>query len=138
MCNSQVLDSTNLKYLSFTIWRTTWFGSIFIPIVDFGLPGLLCFNVTFNNILFISWLSVLLVEETWRKAPTCRNTNLKYLSFTIWRTTWFGSINVMYIKHVNVNNWNELDLLLHMQSVSITIDAVSLNLDQGKTYNIMW
>ena len=33
------------------------------------------FNATFNNISFISWRSVLLVEEaksTWRKLPTCR------------------------------------------------------------------
>jgi hypothetical protein len=29
-------------------------------------------------------------------------------------------------------------LQLPMQSVPITTDAVSLNLDQGKVYNIMW
>jgi hypothetical protein len=30
-----------------------------------------------------------------------------------------------------------LDLQLHMQSVPITTDVVSLNLDQGEMYNIM-
>jgi hypothetical protein len=31
-----------------------------------------------------------------------------------------------------------LDLPLPIQSVSITTDAVSLNLDQSEVYNIMW
>ena len=31
-----------------------------------------------------------------------------------------------------------LDLQLYMQSVPITTDVVSYNLDQGKVYNIMW
>ena len=31
-----------------------------------------------------------------------------------------------------------LDLQLPMQSVPITTDVVSSNLDQGKVYNIMW
>ena len=31
-----------------------------------------------------------------------------------------------------------LDLQLPMQSVSITTDVVSSNLDQGEMYNIMW
>jgi len=31
-----------------------------------------------------------------------------------------------------------LDLQLSMQSVSITTDVVSSNLDQGEVYNIMW
>jgi len=31
-----------------------------------------------------------------------------------------------------------LDLQLPMQSVTITTDAVSSNLDQGEVYNIMW
>ena len=31
-----------------------------------------------------------------------------------------------------------LDLQLPMQSVPITTDVVSLNLDQGEVYNIMW
>ena len=31
-----------------------------------------------------------------------------------------------------------LDLQLPMQSVPITTDIVSSNLDQGKVYNIMW
>jgi hypothetical protein len=31
-----------------------------------------------------------------------------------------------------------LDLQLPMQSVSITTDGVSSNLDQGEAYNIMW
>ena len=30
-----------------------------------------------------------------------------------------------------------LDLQLHMQSVPVTTDVVSLNLDQGEMYNIM-
>ena len=32
----------------------------------------------------------------------------------------------------------QLDLQLPMQSVPITTDVVSLNLDQGDVYNIMW
>jgi len=32
----------------------------------------------------------------------------------------------------------ELDLQLPMQSVPITTDVVSANLDQGEVYNIMW
>ena len=36
-----------------------------------GLGGMV-FNATFNNISIISWLSVLLVEETQRKPLTCR------------------------------------------------------------------
>jgi hypothetical protein len=31
-----------------------------------------------------------------------------------------------------------LDLQLPMQSVPITTDVVSSNLDQGEVYNIMW
>jgi hypothetical protein len=31
----------------------------------------------------------------------------------------------------------QLDLQLHMQSVAITTDVVSSNLDQGDVYNIM-
>ena len=31
-----------------------------------------------------------------------------------------------------------VDLQLPMQSVSITTDVVSSNLDQGEVYNIMW
>jgi hypothetical protein len=31
-----------------------------------------------------------------------------------------------------------LDLKLPMQSVPITTDVASSNLDQGKVYNIMW
>ena len=31
-----------------------------------------------------------------------------------------------------------MDLQLSMQSVSITTDVVSSNLDQGEVYNIMW
>ena len=46
------------------------------------------FNSTFNNVLAISWQSVLLVEETGgheRKPPTCRNslTNLFSLQFLL-------------------------------------------------------
>jgi hypothetical protein len=32
----------------------------------------------------------------------------------------------------------QLDLQLPMQSVPITTDVVSSNLEQGKVYNIMW
>jgi hypothetical protein len=32
----------------------------------------------------------------------------------------------------------KLDLQLPVQSVPITTDVVSLNLDQGEVYNIMW
>ena len=32
----------------------------------------------------------------------------------------------------------ELDLQLPMQSVPITTDAVSSNLEQGEVFNIMW
>jgi hypothetical protein len=32
----------------------------------------------------------------------------------------------------------ELELQLPMQSVSITTDVVSSNLDQGVVYNVMW
>jgi hypothetical protein len=32
----------------------------------------------------------------------------------------------------------ELDLQLHIQSVYITTDVVSSNLDQGEVHNIMW
>jgi hypothetical protein len=32
----------------------------------------------------------------------------------------------------------KLDLQLPLQSVPITTDVVSLNLDQGEVYNIMW
>jgi hypothetical protein len=46
------------------------------------------FNSTFNNVLAISWQSVLLVEETGghgRKLPTCRHslTNLFSLQFLL-------------------------------------------------------
>ena len=34
--------------------------------------------------------------------------------------------------------WGELNLHLPMQSVPITTDVVSSNLDQGEVYNIMW
>ena len=32
----------------------------------------------------------------------------------------------------------QLDIQLPMQSVPITTDVVSSNLDQGEVYNIMW
>jgi hypothetical protein len=34
--------------------------------------------------------------------------------------------------------WWKLDLQLPMQSVPITTDGVSSNLEQGEMYNIMW
>ena len=37
-----------------------------------------------------------------------------------------------------VSSESEFDLQLPMQSVPITSDVVSSNLDQGEVYNIMW
>jgi hypothetical protein len=37
-----------------------------------------------------------------------------------------------------VSSESEFDLQLPMQSVPITTDVVSSNLDQGEVYNIMW
>jgi len=45
----------------------------------------MAFNATFNNISVISWLSVLLVEETGdtsarRKRPTCRKSLTNFIT----------------------------------------------------------
>ena len=53
------------------------------------------FNATFKNISFISWRSVLLVEETWvlkRKSPTCRKslTNFYHIMFIEYTSPWTG------------------------------------------------
>jgi hypothetical protein len=42
-----------------------------------------------------------------------------------------------YERETNVVVWL-LDLQLPMQSVPITTDVVSSNLDQGEVYNIIW
>jgi hypothetical protein len=38
----------------------------------------------------------------------------------------------------SIKNGTKLELQLPMHSVPITTDVVSLNLDQGEVYNIMW
>jgi hypothetical protein len=38
------------------------------------------FNATFNNITVISWRSVLLVEETGGKKPTCRKSPTNFIT----------------------------------------------------------
>ena len=38
------------------------------------------FNATFNNISVILWQSVLLVEKTWRKSPTCRKSLTNFIT----------------------------------------------------------
>ena len=43
---------------------------------------------------------------------------------------------VYLITHVDVIVW-KLDLQLHMQSVHITTDVVSSNIDQAEVHNIM-
>jgi hypothetical protein len=42
------------------------------------------------------------------------------------------------IMFLHIHGSFQLDLQLPMQSVPITTDAVSSNLDQGEVYNIMW
>jgi hypothetical protein len=42
---------------------------------------LMVFNTTFNNISVISWRSVLLVEETGRKPPTCRKSLTDFITY---------------------------------------------------------
>ena len=51
----------------------------------------------------------------------------------------FHSTDFIYILEavVAVIVW-QLDLQLPMQSVPITTDVVSSNLDQGEVYNTMW
>jgi hypothetical protein len=44
---------------------------------------------------------------------------------------------VYLITHVDVIVW-KLDLQLHMQSVHITTDVVSSNIDQAEVHTIMW
>jgi hypothetical protein len=47
----------------------------------------------------------------------------------------------MYTMNLTLNTWRwnlGLDIQLPMQSVPITTDVVSLNLDQDEVYNIMW
>ena len=48
----------------------------------------------------------------------------------------YYAVDSMY-SFVAVIVWS-LDLQLSMQSVPITTDVVSSNLDQGEVYNIMW
>ena len=44
---------------------------------------------------------------------------------------------VYLITHVDVIVW-KLELQLHMQSVHITTDVVSSNIDQAEVHTIMW
>jgi hypothetical protein len=46
-------------------------------------------------------------------------------------------INVKYQTYIKQCTIRQLDLQLPMQSVPITTDVVSSNLDQGEVYNIM-
>ena len=53
--------------LDFGSVPTVWYFSIFIlleNVLENVSVGFMVFNATFNNLLVISWLSVLLVEET--------------------------------------------------------------------------
>jgi hypothetical protein len=56
-CKLKINSSENQKLRNYVYF---WFGLWFMV-----------FNDTFNNILVISWRSVLLVEETWRKPLSC-------------------------------------------------------------------
>jgi hypothetical protein len=93
------------------------------------------FNATFNNMLVISLRSVLFVEETGGPEKTtdlsCDILIANYVSMYIVYNllTKIGAV-------VAVIAWY-LDLPLPIQSVSITTDVVSLNLDQSEVYNIM-
>ena len=51
-----------------------------------GLCWFMVFNAIFNKISVISWRSVLLMEETRRKPPTCRK-SLKPLSHSVVSST---------------------------------------------------
>jgi len=42
--------------------------------------GLCSFNATLNNISFILWLSVFLVEETGVGTPTCRKSMINFIT----------------------------------------------------------
>jgi hypothetical protein len=48
----------------FGIWQQIRYSSYHVNDWFFGVVFFLVFNATFNNISVISWLSVLLVEET--------------------------------------------------------------------------
>jgi hypothetical protein len=50
-----------------------------IPVKEGGLVLFMMFNATFNNISFISWRSVLLVEETGEN-QTCRESLTKFIT----------------------------------------------------------
>jgi len=45
-----------------------------------GLVWFMVFNANINNISVISWQSVLLVKETWRKQPTCRKSPSNFIT----------------------------------------------------------
>ena len=59
-------------------------------------------------------------------------------STSFWKgILFYASLHVFQGVVMAVIIW-QLDLQLLMQSVPITTDVVSSNLDQGKVYNIMW
>ena len=54
------------------------------------------FNATFNNISIISWQSVLLVEETWRKPPTCRKSLTIFRNKLCWNVTLMNPVRIWW------------------------------------------
>jgi hypothetical protein len=82
------------------------------------------------------WLSVMIDEShpndcMWPgRQINIRPVRLQYLNYC---NSTYISLGVV----VAVIAW-WLDLQLPMQSVPITTDVVSSNLDQGEVYNIMW
>jgi hypothetical protein len=82
-----------------------------LRIIDILFVCLVVFNATFNYVSAISWRSVLLVEET---GVPIENHRL--------------------VVRISIR---ARDLQLPMQSVPITTDVVSSNLDQGEVYTIM-
>jgi hypothetical protein len=85
------------------------------------------FNATFNNISVISWWSVFL-EETGIPGESLNN-NICIIQpyHHIYKIFIQGAVVAVIVWY--------LDLQLPMQSVPITTDVVSSNLDQGEVYN---
>ena len=50
----------------------------------------------------------------------------------------FHPLNFLFLIHVKYGSWIYNYLYTYMQSLPITTDVVSSNLDQGEVYNIMW